>query len=258
MTRREIDRLLWDLVDGSISAADRARVEARLAGDAAAREQLAEIRSLSERLASVEELPVPEALPAGVERALAGRPAPPRSSRVWAPWLDELFTPRWRVRLAWSAVGLAVGVACGVLLLSDIGLQGDEDVARFYGSVGQASSRDQAGLALELSDRAGRLTLRRDGQALLLDLEVTGRSPAPVVLEIEGSGLAVEGLLAGGRASVEVDRGASRIAMAVEPASRSELRVTASGDQATVTLRVTAGEGRLLERTLRLDEIPPR
>lgn len=258
MTRRDIDRLLWELADGSISAADRARVEARLAADAAARERLAEIRSLSELLASVEELPVPEALPAGVERALAGRPAPPRGSRVWAPWLDELFTPRWRVRLAWSAVGLAVGVACGVLLLSDLRVQGDEDVARFYGSMGQASSRGQGGLVLELSDRAGRLTLRRDGQALLLDLEVNGRGPVPVVLEIEGSGLAVEGLLAGGRASVEVDRRASRIAMAVEPTSRTELRVTAPGEQATLTLRVKAGEGRFLERTVGVDEIPPR
>ena len=113
------------------------------------------------------------------------------------------------------------------------------------------------GLRLALSDASGALTLQRDGRMLLIELAVERRGEALVILELGGNDLMLSGLQAGAQASVEVGSEGDRITLTLDPVGRSLLRVTVPGGQGPVTLRVSAGEGELLERTVRMEEIPP-
>ncbi len=255
MNQREIDRLLWELVDDTIAPADRARLDAHLASDPAARERLAEMRSLSQLLASVEDVPVPEALMTGVGQALAGKPTPAGLSDASWLWLGELFAPRWRVRLAWAAAGLALGIAAGILAVADLHKPAAGDVSRFYGAM--THGRDGRGLRLPLADGCGWLTLQRDDRLLMIELAVEHPGEAPVSLELSGNKLILNGLRAAAQVSVEVAPDGNRITLTADPIGRSSLQVLAAGAEGMVVLRVAAGEEKLLERALRMEEVPP-
>jgi hypothetical protein len=254
MSQRETDRLLWELVDETIAPADRARLEARLAADPAARDRLTEMRSLAQLLASVEDVPVPEALTTGVGRALAGKPATARPSEAAWLWLGELFAPRWRVRLAWAAAGLALGIAAGILAVADLRKPPVEDVSRFYGAM--THGRDGRSLRLPLADGSGALTVSRDGSTLLVELAVDRPGSTPLALELGGENLILNGLQTDEQTSVEVGPEGGRIALTLEPVSRSLLRVSAPGADAVVGVRVSAGGSDLLEREIRVGEVP--
>jgi len=254
----EVERLLWEQADGTISAADRERLEAAIGADPAGESGRRRVAALAGLLSSVEPVEVPVGLVQRIDRAVAALPLPGTRVSPWRSWIGELLQPRWRVRIAWTAAGLAVGIAAAVLLVSSLRSGPGEDVTRYYGAMTHRSPLgDHGGLVLPLDRGSGRLTLRRDGSALLLDLDVTLSEAGPVVLEIEGGGLALEGVLAGGPSSVEVSHDAGRIALAVEPVSRNELRLTVAAETAVLTVRVSAGERTVLEREVRVAEVPP-
>ena len=251
MSRRETDRLLWELIDGSLTPDDRDRLEASLAADADARARLAEMRTLAQMLDSVEEVPVPETLPASVGQALAA--SRPRTSRPapWWLWLRELFAPRWRVRLAWAAAGLALGVGLGILAVADLRRSSVKDLSRYYGAMA-----DGDGLRLASSDGSATLMLSREGSTLQIEVAVDRPDNQPLDLEILGNTLTLKDLQSDGKASTEVGPDGSRIVVRIEPASRATLHVRAAGEGAVVGLRASVGESVLLERRTRLDEVP--
>ena len=251
MSRRETDRLLWELIDGSLTPDDRDRLEASLAADADARARLAEMRSLARMLDSVEEVPVPETLPAAVERALAASRAGTDRPAPWWLWLGELFAPRWRVRLAWAAVGLALGVGLGILAVADLRRSSAEDPSRYYGAMSQAG-----GLRLALIDGSATLVLSREGPTLQIDVVVDRRDNPPLDLEVLGNDLILQDLQSNGKASMRVGPEGGRVVVRIEAASRATLHVRAAGEGAVVGLRASVGESVLLERRIRLDEVP--
>jgi hypothetical protein len=181
---------------------------------------------------------------------------PRPASRVWAPWLDELFTPRWRVRLAWATVGLAVGIAAGIVAVSGLRKPLAEDVSKYYGAMAHGRGAVGQGLRLALADASGALAVQRDGRILMIELAVDRPEAAPVVLALIGTELKLEGLQAGAQASVEVDSEGHRVTLTANPVGRSLLRVATPGEVAVVGLRVSAGERVLLEREIRVGEVP--
>jgi hypothetical protein len=248
--RREVDRLLWELVDGTIAPDDRARLEGRLSIEPDDRARLAEMRALAQMLDSVEELPAPETLPAAVERALAASRAAVRSAPQW-PRLRELFAPRWRVRLAWATVGLALGIGLGILAVADLRRSAVQDVSHYYG----AMTHDR-GLRLAPADGSAGLTLSRDGSALRIGVSVDRAGGMPLTLEILGNNMTFKDLQSDGRASVEVGADGERIVVTLEPASRSTLLIGTAGEDAVLVFRATADKGVLLDREVRVIDVP--
>lgn len=257
MSQRELDRLLWELVDGTIDAAGRERLETHLAADADARERLAQIRTLTGLLDSVEELQPPEALKAAIDRALARRKVAHGRPRTSWTWLGELFAPRWRVRLAWAIAGLAVGVAAGIILFSELARTAGDDVSRFYGAMTRDSQAERAGLAVELPGSLGTLTLRRHGQALLVSAAPRGEVGWDAVLELTGEGLTLQGLQSSGGTASALEVSSKRIAVRFVAATVAEVRVFVPASDTHVRVRLSIGERELVNRVFSVGDVPP-
>lgn len=123
LTCAQIEPLLCDLADGTLSVTERARVEAHLAGCAACRELVEAARDLS---AFLERIPDVEPPPELVTRILfetqhaEAQPVRKRDTRHWgflgrvAEWIHSLFQPILQPRFA-------MGMAMTILSFSMIG-----------------------------------------------------------------------------------------------------------------------------------------
>ena len=83
-----LEALLWERIDGVISAVDRAELDAWLAGNSQARELDRELIALAARLEESVELEPPAELRPRIDRALAAArpPAAAKSKRIQAPY----------------------------------------------------------------------------------------------------------------------------------------------------------------------------
>lgn len=123
LTCAQIEPLLCDLVDGTLPAAERARVEAHLAGCAACQELVEEARALSVFLERVPDVEPPPELVTRILFETHHAEAQPASKREigqrgWlgrlAEWLHSLFQPVLQPRFA-------MGMAMTILSFSMIG-----------------------------------------------------------------------------------------------------------------------------------------
>ena len=202
MNRDELDRALWELLDGELDDGARAALEARLAADPLARERLRQLEAMAGLLSGVERLDPPAELPAAIARAVARRPPGRPPLAAARAWIHELLAPRWRVRLAWACAGLAVGIAVA-LLHPALRSAATDDVSRYYGAMVRPEAAARP--LLELPEGRGRLTFDRAGA--LLGVSLGGPAAAEAsTLEIAGPGLAL-------RSVVERGEGARRVAV---------------------------------------------
>jgi len=257
VSQRELDPLLWELLDGTIDADGRAWLESRLAADADAREKLAQIRKLVGLLESVEELEPPETLKTAIDDALAGRRIERVQPRGSWTWLGELFAPRWRVRLAWAIAGLAVGVAGGILLFSELPRATDDDVSRFYGAMTRTPGVLISGQAIDLPDSLGTITVQRHGNALLLTVALARQAPPEATLALDGERLRLEGLSSRGAAVTLLEATAGHLALSCQKGSLAEIRLSMADPGAPLKVRLLAGQKELVNREFRVDERLP-
>lgn len=256
MSAADLERLLWDLADGTIGAEDRARLEAHLARHPEDRAQLDRIRALGDLFASIPEIEPPPALRRGIERALASRALPREEPASWTAVLRELVAPRWPVRLAWAAVGLVLGAGVILLMLSDLGRVAGRDETKFYGAMHEPTKdAGAAGLALEVPPSLGRLTVWRQNGELTFDLAVRD-APRGAMLELAGDGMA---LVSFGEVGVSVSTlrmASGRLTVIVEEGGRIKVSVGSGGGP--VRARLSSGGTTVLDRLVAKDEVPGR
>ncbi len=226
MSAHPHDALLLELLDGSASPAERARAEALLASDAAARARHAELAELFRRLGAVAPAEPPADLRERVLREIRQEPA----SRAAHPGTARRpLSPSWpagRVRV-FAGLAFAAGLALGVVAMgpgrSGFGSGARHDLSGAMGGAAESSTRPvfaragasraearttssdgvcrvlvevtlEPGAELELSDPAGTrapLSLRRlgapSGEARLSAGAIAWRGPAEGTFEAEFS-----------------------------------------------------------------------
>lgn len=252
MRNDELERLLWERLDGTICEAGRARLAVLLDAGPAAREQERQLAALASGLSEIREVEPPDGLGAAVAAAVASRQTPRRRRRLRA-WLHELVEPRWRVRLAWTCAGLALGVAAA-LLHPVLRPTAPEEVARYYGSMSRPGA--VARRMLELPSGRGHLAFDRGTGTLHLRL-VAQPADEDLWLEIEAPGLTLVRAEAGGEAArsvVQTPRGLI-VASPARGWIEVEAGVPVSARQARVRLAV--GSRVVVERTVELGTPAP-
>lgn len=182
----ELDRLLWDDVDGELDVAERERLEMALAAEPAGKRRRREVAECASLLAAVKAVPPPPGLRARIDRAIAARPSHrPRSA--WRGVWDGVLAPRHRMHLAWAAV--LVGAIAAVLFLADGGRSQGAGNSRFAGALVPGLAPFAGPETADLADGLGALTLSvRDG-SLLCQLRLDRPVDGGVRLTVTGSGV---------------------------------------------------------------------
>jgi len=254
MRPNELERLLWEQTEETISADDRGRLEAYLAANPAAERQHRNVKAFAELLGSVGHVEAPPDLPARIEAAVATRPRPrPRFS--WSAVVSEMLAPQWRVRIAWAVVGLVVGMTATALMVADFGRTSRDDISRYYGAMASLERAGAAPLSVELPDALGTLGLSARDGALLVDLEVTRPVAGGVSFEVAGGGLAVASFKASASASCRVDAGAGSVVATVDGAGHVTARIALPAQAGVVIIRVAAGGKAIVERGLDVSKV---
>jgi hypothetical protein len=181
MIQEKTESLMWEKIDGTISPADEAQLEAVLGKDAEAREHWEELARFSELLGGVEELEPPTALRQRIEGAIdldryaARRPAAPS-------FFNRLFPLRMDLRIAAAAVaGLVVGIVGYHLVTLETGPKGSLDNV-VTGTIGRVHN----GLEIDLEGIRGAVSFRQDNTLAISEVDITTQREVELYLECEG------------------------------------------------------------------------
>jgi hypothetical protein len=248
MRPEELDRLLWQDVEGELTAADRARLAAVLAADPDAARRRREVAACADLLAAVEEVPAPPALQASIERAVAARPHPRRRA-AWREALAALFAPQRRTRLAWATAGVLVGVVATLLLLNgDPGRAPGGGDERFYGALVAGTAAPARPGTAALPDGLGSITLSVREGTLLCQLRLDRVVPGGVTLDVTGVGVTVGGFEADGVGASQIASAPDAVGVRVEGVGAASLTVRVGESPQDVTVRVVSAGGTVFER----------
>lgn len=250
MNAAQLERLVWEQIDGTLSTEDRTRLEAFLASHPEAEAVRRQIVATADLLGAVAPVPPPPALPDDIARLLAARPAPRARRAFWRELGHEVLAPRWRARLAWATVGVCAGVALTVLLVADFGRSGEGDVSRFYG----AMHVQPQGLAIELPESLGRVVLQRRGTSLIVAVSAERQPAQALTLDLEGPGMALGTYRADTRAASAVTVRPDRVTVLTNGSGDLLLELLAPPSR--VALRLRLGQAVVFERDIGLDQVP--
>jgi hypothetical protein len=240
----ELERLLWEQTEGTLSAADHARLDAYLAAEPTAERQRRDVKLIAGLLATVKEVDPPPALQKSIQTAILARPRPrPRLSLAGA--LQEMLAPKWRVRIAWAVVGMVAGVTATALIVADFGTTSRDDVARYYGSMAPPTSG--APITLELPGSLGAVTLQSEDGAVAVDLAVTRPIDGGVAVELSGAGLAVASCEGSGATS-RVEASADGVLAELAGAGRLRMRTSLAPQTGSIVVRVSMAGRQIAER----------
>ena len=182
----ELDRLLWDDVEGALDAAGRERLKAALAAEPAGERLRREVAECASLLAAVEAVPPPPDLHARIDRAIAAHPSH-RPRPAWRSVWAGVLAPRHRMHLAWAAV--LVGAIAAALFVADGGRSQGAGNSRFAGALVPGLAPFAGPETADLADGLGALTLSvRDG-SLLCQLRLDRPVDGGVRLTVTGGGV---------------------------------------------------------------------
>lgn len=192
MIDERIEQLMWQEIDGEISTADRAELEALLAENADVREHYRELSSMRDALEPGEELDPPVQLRQRIDTAIDWDRYAPLRSRASAHaraagggWVERLFPSGWGIRL--------VPTAAAAFLLGIIGYQlGVRDAApgdsRFYGAmlpIGNPVSE----MTIDLDGAHGTVDFEQKGDVTVSQLTLTSDEDIEVTVRFPGEPL---------------------------------------------------------------------
>lgn len=216
---------LQDLIqaelDGELSATERAELARRLLRDPEAMRLHHEFRMTDKLL---REIPGAEP-PPGLRAAILA--APPLSARPDHPARPRFGLPLYRVAATVLGGSLLVGIG---YLLRDVHAPATD----LQGSLHAAAPRDDWSIRAEGVEIDA--SLRRDGQTLGIELDVSAAIPCEVIAQFDpvktafvGSSGAVQPVAANGRVSVQLATGSRAFALEFAGAAPIRLQLRAGG-----------------------------
>ncbi len=251
----ELERLLWEHTEGTISADNRARLDAHLAANPTAEKQRRDVKVIAELLGSVRDIEPPPFLQSRIESAVAARPRP-RGRFSWDGTVREMLAPKWRVRIAWAVAGLVVGVTATALMVADLGRTSREDISRFYGAMALPERTVAAALEIELPDALGSFALTPRGRGVVIRLDVTRPVSGGVTVELVAGGLTVESVESSGAAASRVEASGEAIVTALGSAGHVSARIGIPPRAESLTVRVSAAGKQVVERRIEVKTAP--
>jgi hypothetical protein len=251
MRRDELERLLWEHVDGALDAAGERHLARALAEHPEAGELAADVDALDRLLGAPAEVEPPPELRARIDRALASARPPTRAPGA-IPVAGRAGTA-WRQRLVSAAAGLVLGVV-GTLLLLPNGSPMVQDRSVSGTMVSPAPGRD---LELVLEGGAGTLTVLREADRLTLVLELDTAHEVEMTLSSDGPQPRIRSMLHDSApATVFVHDGGIEL---VTPGRGRHVLNLDLPDDSSIRIVVSAGCEVLLDRALSLadaEELP--
>jgi hypothetical protein len=250
----DLEALIWSRLDGTLTPEEEDRLESWLTGNTEARTLEESVVGLSRQLEQVRDLPPPDELKGRILRAVAERRV---AASAPSPWLDGLrraLGREWRVRYAYLAAGLVVGVI-GYHLATGLGRPAPADDSAFYGAMRPAVSAPAGSpLALELAASRGSLDLGRHDHLLLLDLQL---APGPAVtVTLAGSGFELRSLEAEGTEPCRLKAAPGLVTLEPGEAGRFRVAVKVADSSSFLELSVLADHQTLLHRALHFSDLP--
>lgn len=239
MTRDDLERLIWERLDGSITAEDAARLDDILATDAGAEKRYVELERLSGGLADLAHVTPPAELRPRIDRALASVAPPGRRRRA--------AVGSWSMRFAYLAAGIMLGLVAARLLIPSATV--DRRV------VAGAMTTPAMAVSVSLAE-AGNLSFWRTKPSLtVVDLDLSDSSPVEITLNAELGALTLSRASFGGltRGEAAVEGGGVRI----EGSGTGQSRVVVESEDvaSALSFRVTSRGRVLTEGVVHPDEL---
>ncbi len=202
MRLERLETLLWERIDGVISAEDEGELMAFLAEDNEARELELELITLAKRLARVREVVPPHVLRERISKALAAARVPEAQGRT--PTVMPVRSPvRWGPRVLATAASLLVGVAIGLLL--DLGGGRPVDESKAAGAIYVADAREApVGWEMVLGGGVGKLEARRSDNELSVEVRLGEEHEVVLHVDAESGALEITGVRGEGGGADEV------------------------------------------------------
>ena len=232
-------------IDGWISPEEHLELEAFLAKNEAARAYRDELTGLCENLDSIEPVsPPPHLKHVVLDAVISSKPAGPEVRQRTSANLFSDFFGTAPVRYAMS---FAAGVILAYTLINSeqISRQALDDVADLVGTITQPGAADNLAVAdsiqMTLNELAGSVSLRRSGDMLIIDFDLTSQGPVDIVAAFADPDIWFNGFaqLESTGTSVAAENG--QVTVHMEGQRRYALYLHNSGQEAaSITLRFYA------------------
>jgi hypothetical protein len=253
MKPEHFESLVWESIDGGLSAAERADLEDHIEGHPEARALQKEIEKLAEQLDGLGRAAPPESLRPRITAALQDVPTPTRTTHTSSTSVVPLASRRRSVAWLPLAASLLVGVAVGYLLQPGTG--GSVDRSSVVGSM-TATSADTASREMEitLGERAGTLAVGRNDGDTSIRIDLATTTDLEIVLEVADGFLLPTGIDTTASAGFEVEAEGSRTVIRTRGPAVHELVITATAAVSPVHLIVRSGGAVVADDWLAGDE----
>jgi len=228
MKPEHLESLVWESIDGTMTAEERTDLEEHIERHPEAREFQLEIEKLAEQLDGLGRAAPPESLRPRIAAALREVPAPPREQQQVSSFVPSVASPKRSVAWLPLAASLLVGFAVGYLLQPDAGLSVDRSSAA--GAMTSMSPEFATRtVEIDLGDRAGTMVVgpRAGGAAISIELETA--TELEIILEVADGMLLPTGIDTIDSAGFEVTADAGRTVIRTHGPAVHKLEFTATG-----------------------------
>jgi hypothetical protein len=247
MIDTRFEELMWQKIDGEISAADGAELEAYLNGNEEAAAHYRELVSMIDAIGRGEEVDVPASLRPRIDAAIDWGRYDRAPVHAASGWLQRLF-PRtgWDLRVVPMAVAAAVVGIIAYHIAGSSGPRGDD--SRFFGAMTPPSDHAAPQVQIDLEGVQGTVGFRTQGDITVSEISLSSEREIELEMRYEGETLEfnalgaeespLEGVVLNENALAVRNVGANRYHFVFRSDSRSE----------PVRVRVSDDHGLLLER----------
>jgi len=228
MNAERLESLVWESLDGTITAEERADLEEHIERHPEARELQREIEKLAEQLDGLGRAAPPESLRPRIAAALQAVPAPTRETQPVSSFVPAVASKQRSIAWLPLAASLLVGVAVGYLLQPGAGLSVDR--SRAAGAMTSTSPEFAARkVEIDLGDRAGTIVVGPHAGGAAISIELATATELEIVLEAAGGMLLPTGIDTIDSAGFEVSAIAGRIVIRTHGPAAHELEFAATG-----------------------------
>jgi hypothetical protein len=225
MKTERLEALVWESLDGTITAEARVDLEQHIERHPGARELQLEIEKLAEQLDGLGRAAPPETLRPRITAALQEAPAPTGETQPVSSFVPPVTSRQRSVAWLPLAACLLVGIAVGYLLRPGAGVSVDQ--SRAAGAmISTAPEAANHALEIDLGERAGTMLVGPLAGGAAISVELVSATDLEIVLEVADGMLLLTGIDTVVSAGFEVTAVAGRTVIRTHGPAVHELKFT--------------------------------
>lgn len=250
MTPEHLEALLWERIDGTLSADDRNNLETHLADNSEAEKLAEEVTALADFLVSIPPVPSPAGLRAAINQGLGGVLPHTGSTTTRSAVTRRKATDSWRLRLLPLAAGLLIGA--GVVQLLHMGAGGPVKDSSVLGTMIATPALETASVVeIELGPEVGSVTAVWDESIVTIDTLLAGPAELQLVLEATHGDLVLVGTTQTETSSSRVQSEKGRLVLVTDGPGTHRLVAETATDANETLLTVLVDQQVVAERRLK-------